>query len=80
MQDLAAERACYDELFERNSDNEHIIGGYVRTFEFIHRAWDDRQSARLMHTVRRTHDVLVCWLPLRFRANKFLVVFERPAA
>ncbi len=56
------------------------LGFRVETFKFIHRAWDDRQSASLMAILRRTHDALVSWLPLRFRANKFLVVFEKPAA
>ncbi|HWP02580.1 MAG TPA: class I SAM-dependent methyltransferase, partial [Gemmatimonadaceae bacterium] len=33
MQDLAAERAFYDQLFAQNPENEHISGGYEELHE-----------------------------------------------
>jgi SAM-dependent methyltransferase len=44
---------------------------------YVHRAWDDSSGA--LKLVRRTHDLLTSVLPDRFRANKFLVVYEREA-
>jgi len=42
---------------------------------YVHRAWeDDSGSLRL---IRRIHDGLTRLLPERFRANKFLVLYER---
>ncbi len=54
------------------------LGFRVETFEYVHRAWD-HDSSRMMKMVRRIHDAVVRWLPLRYRANKFLVVFEKSA-
>ncbi len=33
MQDVAAERAFYDELFEKNPENEHITYGYDELYD-----------------------------------------------
>jgi SAM-dependent methyltransferase len=57
-------------------------GKLSRTFErygfgtgelhYVDRRWADR-----LGWVRATYDRLTAWLPRRFRANKFLVVFEK---
>lgn len=45
--------------------------------EYIHRPWAD--SVGLLSTIRRLFDLLTSWLPLRFRANKFLIIFDKRA-
>lgn len=42
------------------------------SLHFVHRAWGDS-----MGLVRRTYAALTAWLPERFRANKFLIAFDR---
>jgi SAM-dependent methyltransferase len=44
---------------------------------FIHRAWRDDKGA--FSLVRRLYDRVAALLPPRFRANKFLVVYEKSA-
>jgi SAM-dependent methyltransferase len=43
--------------------------------EYVHRAWDDNRGS--LRLVRRAHDLVASLLPKRFRANKFLVVYDR---
>lgn len=45
--------------------------------KFIHRAWQDDSSS--MGLVRKTYDSIARLLPERFRANKFLVLYEKAA-
>lgn len=42
---------------------------------FIHRAWQDDSGS--MSVIRRVHDTIAKVLPERFRANKFLVLYEK---
>ncbi len=42
---------------------------------FIHRPWQDAKGFFAM--VRRGYHALTKWLPVRYRANKFLVIFEK---
>ncbi len=42
---------------------------------YVHRPWRDR-----MGLVRRAYSGVTAWLPIRFRANKFLIVFRRRPA
>jgi SAM-dependent methyltransferase len=42
---------------------------------YVHRAWDDDSGSLAL--VRRVHDGITSVLPMRFRANKFLVVYDR---
>lgn len=44
---------------------------------YVHRAWED--DSGLFGLVRKVHDGAVSVLPMRFRANKFLVVYDREA-
>jgi SAM-dependent methyltransferase len=41
---------------------------------YVDRAWTDN-----LRGVRRLYARLTAWLPLRFRANKFLVIYEKSA-
>jgi SAM-dependent methyltransferase len=63
-------------LFPRRLDRRMArVGFRPALLHFVHRAWhDDRGSLRF---VRRVHDAVTRFLPLRFRANKFLVVYEQ---
>ncbi|HEX9729010.1 MAG TPA: class I SAM-dependent methyltransferase [Gemmatimonadales bacterium] len=66
MQDLAAERAFYDELFERNPENEHITQGYDELHDLVF--GDDRggtvldlgcgTGAHAVRIARRGYDVI----------------------
>lgn len=47
----------------------------AETLRYVHRPWGDR-----MGIVRRAYGALTAWLPERFRANKFLIVFRRRPA
>ncbi len=51
------------------------LGFEQRDLHYIHRAWGDR-----LGIVRRGYGLLTAWLPVRFRANKFLVVFAKRSA
>lgn len=42
---------------------------------YVHRPWQDR-----MGLLRRAYTGVTAWLPMRFRANKFLQVFRRSIA
>ncbi len=42
---------------------------------YIHRPWADGRG--VLGLIRRVYTILTGWLPLRFRANKFLVVFDK---
>lgn len=44
-----------------------------RQLHYVHREWDGDR------TLRRLYGTLTAWLPERFRANKFLISFARPA-
>lgn len=57
-------------VFER-----HGFGG--SDVHYVHLAWRDDSSS--MGFVRRVYDGISRLLPMRFRANKFLVVFEKRA-
>lgn len=43
-----------------------------RRLHYIQREWEDR-----LRLVRRVYGTLTFWLPDRFQANKFLIVFEK---
>ncbi len=51
------------------------VGFEQRALHYIHRAWGDR-----LGVVRRAYGILTAWLPDRFRANKFLIVFAKRSA
>jgi len=57
-------------IFER-------IGFRVAKFEFVHRAWEDKDSGAKI--VRRIVDAVIGVLPMRYKANKFIVVYEKSA-
>jgi hypothetical protein len=44
---------------------------------FIHRAWRDDSGS--MGFIRGSYDAVARVLPERFRANKFLVIYEKTA-
>lgn len=48
------------------------IGFRQTSLHYLHRPWGDR-----MGWLRRTYVAVTSWLPMRFRANKFLAIFER---
>ena len=60
-------------------------GKLVRTFKavgfqsseihFIHRPWKDTQGG--LAFVRRVFEILTSWLPLKFKANKFMVIWDK---
>jgi len=50
-------------------------GFKVVSMKYIHRAWRDDSSA--MGLIRKTYDGISSVLPEKFRANKFLVVYEK---
>ena len=60
-------------------------GKLVRTFKaagfqsseihFIHRPWKDAQGGFAF--VRRIFEIFTSWLPLRFKANKFMVIWDK---
>jgi SAM-dependent methyltransferase len=52
-------------VFERHGFREVAL-------HYVNRNWDDK-----LRWVRRVYGVLTAWLPTRFRANKFLIVFEK---
>ena len=41
---------------------------------YVHRAWEDDSGP--LRLIRALHDGITRVLPLRFRANKFLVVYD----
>ena len=48
------------------------VGFEQRDLQYIERAWSDS-----LGWARHLYRALTAWLPVRFRANKFLVVYER---
>jgi len=46
------------------------VGFDQRDLQYVERAWSDR-----LGWVRQLYGALTSWLPMRFRANKFLVVY-----
>lgn len=63
-------------LFPRRLNRRMARAGF-RCLEvhYVHRAWEDDKG--VLRLIRRLHDGIVRLLPLRFRANKFLVVYQR---
>lgn len=53
------------------------IGFRVGKFEFVHRAWEDKDSSAKI--VRRVAHAVIGLLPMPYRANKFIVTYEKPA-
>jgi len=51
------------------------VGFGVTVLHYIHRPWSDDSGA--MGLVRWAYGLLTGWFPLRFKANKFLIVFRR---
>jgi SAM-dependent methyltransferase len=65
-------------LFPRRLNRRMSRAGFRCTLlHYVHRAWEDDSGP--LKLVRRAHDALVSVLPARFKANKFLVVYEREA-
>jgi SAM-dependent methyltransferase len=65
-------------LFPKRLEKRMARAGFSPVLlHYVHRAWDDDSGG--LRLVRRIHDGLVRFLPIRFRANKFLVVYERGA-
>lgn len=63
-------------LFPRRLNRRMARAGFRPILlRFVHRAWEDDSSS--LSLVRRIHDGVARFLPMRFRANKFLVVYER---
>ncbi|HEY0674216.1 MAG TPA: class I SAM-dependent methyltransferase [Longimicrobiales bacterium] len=52
-------------------------GFQAGNFRYVHRAWADDKAA--FGLVRKTYDGLTRMLPEKFRANKFLVTYEKTA-
>jgi ubiquinone/menaquinone biosynthesis C-methylase UbiE len=63
-------------VFPRRLNRRMARAGFQPVLmHYVHRAWeDDRGSLRL---VRRLHDGVMRAFPTKFRANKFLVVYQR---
>ena len=68
------QRALWPRALHKEFDK---VGFRVRVFEFVHRAWTDSESG--VRTIRRIADGILGLLPLRYRANKFIVTYERAA-
>lgn len=51
------------------------VGFRVSRFEFVHRAWQDRESTTKL--VRRIADSILGLLPMRYKANKFIVAYDK---
>jgi len=65
-------------LFPRRLDRRMGRAGFAPLLvHFVHRAWDDDSGS--LRLVRKAHDTLTSFLPQRFRANKFLVIYGRGA-
>lgn len=50
------------------------IGFKTGKFEFVHRAWEDKDSTAKI--ARRTADAVIGLLPMRYKANKWVVSYE----
>ncbi len=65
-------------LFPRRLNRRMARAGFKAVLvHFVHRAWEDDSGA--LRLVRGVHDGIARFLPKRFQANKFLVVYERGA-
>lgn len=65
-------------LFPRKLNRRMSGAGFrASLIHYVHRAWEDDSGS--LKLIRRVHDGITRFLPLRFRANKFLVVYERSA-
>jgi ubiquinone/menaquinone biosynthesis C-methylase UbiE len=63
-------------LFPRRLNRRMAQSGLRATLlEFIHRPWRDDSGS--LSLIRRSYEALTSVLPLRYRANKFLVVYQR---
>jgi SAM-dependent methyltransferase len=51
------------------------VGLETEALEYIHRPWTDAPG--VMGFIRKVFTVLTSPLPLRFRANKFLIIFDK---
>ena len=51
------------------------VGLQTQTLEYIHRPWTDAPG--LMGFIRKVFTLLTAPLPLRMRANKFLIIFDK---
>jgi hypothetical protein len=51
------------------------IGFRVSKFEFVHRAWTDKDSGAKI--ARRVAYAVIGVLPMRYKANKFIVSYEK---
>lgn len=51
------------------------LGFRVEKFEFAHRAWEDQDAPQKV--VRRIADSVIGLLPMPYRANKFIVSYQR---
>jgi SAM-dependent methyltransferase len=57
----------------RRLERLFIRAGLERNgLHYVHREWSDRLSL-----VRRAYVLITAWLPMRFRANKYLILFAR---
>lgn len=62
-------------VFPKKLDRRMAKAGFrPRLLHFVHRAWEDDSSGHAL--IRRVHDGVVSVLPEKFRANKFLVVYD----
>lgn len=63
-------------LFPKRLNKQMAQAGFKTVLlEYIHRPWKDDSSG--LGLVRRLYEGFTSFLPLRFRANKFLVVYQR---
>ena len=53
-------------------------GFKIGKFEYVHRVWADKESSA--RVVRAIAYAIISVLPLRFKANKFIVTYEKTAA
>jgi SAM-dependent methyltransferase len=51
------------------------IGFRVSKFEFVHRAWEDKDASAKI--VRRIAHAVIGLLPMPYKANKFIVTYDR---
>jgi SAM-dependent methyltransferase len=66
------QRALFPDRLNRRMAQD---GLHAANVTFIHRAWRDDSGS--LSLVRRIYDGLTRMLPLRYRANKFLVIYSR---
>jgi ubiquinone/menaquinone biosynthesis C-methylase UbiE len=65
-------------LFPDRLNSRMAKAGFRPVFlKFIHRPWRDDSGS--MSLIRRAYDTVAAMLPERFRANKFLVIYEKTA-